>query len=150
MRVQLFASGCVILGAALAGCRGDDPVRPLDVCQPLGVAISVGEGNSPEITWTPECRASDITVTRLDASGAAETVVWSYRGDGISSFTRDALPPSEPNRLTSPVRFGELPATSSLSSMPPLTSGHSYTVVLRARSGATSAFYTVASHTFER
>ena len=147
-----YAARCAVaLVAALAGCKDSSGPEEAAICPPTGVAISVGEGLSPLISWEPQCRASQITVKRVDPTGAEGATVWSHGLDPAARYVEDALPESAVNRLSSPVAYGIRAPHLSVSAAPPLDAGQRYIVELEARAGTPyTTLYRVASQTFER
>lgn len=109
-----------VLGS-LPGCSGGDAFAPPACTAP--VDLLVGPGIAPTFEW-PGCGAAGLGVEALDGSGE---VMWSVLTVGTQ------------NTLTSPVRYGERPASPPVLTDPaePLVAGSRYLVTLfTAEAGA--------------
>jgi hypothetical protein len=114
----MIARRLALAGAAVllvVGCGSSDPT---DDC-PTSVEVSVTEGTTPSFSWSPACRAYQVSVN--DVSGP----VWAM-GFAFGN-------PAKANAILPPVAFGDsLAVGDSLAPPPPLalTAGHTYTFYL--------------------
>jgi hypothetical protein len=96
---------------------GDEPTETLLDC-PDAVAITVGPGLEPVFDWTPRCLAATLIIEARDGSGFT---MWSLQ-------TVD-----QENRLSPPIRYGDVPAgTEQIGELRPLLAGSLYRVGLAA------------------
>lgn len=102
-------------GAALVAIACSDSTNPTKDC-PTDVAITVSAGTTPQFSWTPACRAYQVSVN------SSTGPVWAM-GFNFAN-------PAKTNAITSPVTFGDtLAIGDSLAPPPPaqLTAGQTYT-----------------------
>lgn len=102
-------------GAVLVVVACSDSTNPTKDC-PENVVVTVSAGTTPQFSWTPACRAYQVSVN--DASGP----IWAM-GFNFAN-------PAKTNAITSPVTFGDtLAIGDSLAPPPPdaLTPGQAYT-----------------------
>jgi hypothetical protein len=116
-RLYLLALATLLL----AGCN--DPGRPNGSAACTGgVAVSVGEGTQPEISWTPRCGVVLLEVVEI-GSEASPGPRWA-----VLAFARTLLEP--------PIRYGSDPGGAiDIIALPPapLESAHTYRVAVFRR-----------------
>lgn len=115
--VYSWSSALAALALGASGCGGD-PASPLADCvrgDGFTYEVTVTEGVSPQIAWTPLCRANGLEVVDLEPADPVGGTMWR-----ISFSGRNGLLPG--------VRYGETPAGATELSGPakPLEAGHRY------------------------
>lgn len=116
----------------LAACGSDDP-GAIPACTGP-VAMTVGSGSTPRISWSPACRVATLTVD----PNSDFTVVWVLRTAG------------DTNGITPPIDYGASPnGVMTLFGPGPLQAGTPYRVrILRATGDSTLPFAAVGASYF--
>lgn len=126
LSATIALASCLLLFAACGNPPTD--IDQLPVCDD-GVKLSISAGADPQFSWTPECRVETLRIF-------GEGVFWAVT--------------APPNRLLSPVQYGEVPETArTLGAPDPLRQGSMYTLQLLV-TRPPLAFDTVAVKTFTR
>lgn len=130
MRTRTAAASAALLLFAL-GCSGTDNPAPLTECQGP-VTVSVGSGDTPDISWTPRCTAAQVYVGQ--SSGFLN-----YWFDGSADSSNSIQPPAH---------YGHPPGE--LGTFP-LPEGGTYVAhVVRATGDSTAPFEEIGSLQFSR
>ena len=86
----------LIVAAVLLSVSGCGATEPLSACSDP-VSITVSEGTTPRIAWTPACGVERLVVSQAvpPSMGVATVQRWAIRADGrlIEPAVRYALPP---------------------------------------------------------
>jgi hypothetical protein len=124
MTVMRRSFPLLALLGALAACGSDDP-GAIPACTGP-VAMTVGSGSTPKISWSPTCRVATLSVD----PNSDFTVVWVLRTAG------------DTNGITPPIDYGASPnGVMTLFGPGPLQAGTTYRVrILRATGDTTLPF----------
>jgi len=122
--------------AALVSCGPSEPATPvaLSVC-PDSVMVTITAGTTPQISWTPACRLSEIQV----ADSVNASFVW--------LVGRHASPAD--NLIVPPVTYGVPPTGVGVGYGPtPLVAGHTYILGLWKFDSTSTYWHQVAGRFF--
>lgn len=116
-------AGCAVLATlVMAACSDDEATAPGALCtdETTAVDVTVSGGTSPTVSWSPAC---DVALFLIEGDGGDTWL--------ISTDENDWDDPLQANRISPPVRYGDVPSgIDELWGPEALEAGSPYQVVL--------------------